>query len=108
MKNPMRGGLAPAAAEASADHSALPRRPRPTVTPTPHDITAMNAAPDIDVSGIHEAIHHVRTLKAEMASLGDVGIHVQHRGFSGSRAGGSGSIRSALNNGFASDGRHWT
>jgi len=40
-----------------------------------------------------------------MASLGDVGIH---RGFSGSRAGGSGSIRSALNNGFSSDGRHWT
>lgn len=93
---------------AATDPSLLVRKPRPTVTPTPHDITAMNASPAIDVSGIHEAIHHVRTLKSEMASLGDVGIDVQHRGFSGKRAGGAGSIRSALNNGFAADGRHWT
>jgi len=93
---------------ATTDPSLLVRKPRPAITPTPHDITALNAAPAIDVSGIHEAIHHVRTLKAEMASLGDASIHVQHRGFSGTHAGGAGSIRSALNNGFSSDGRHWT
>jgi len=93
---------------AATDPSLLVRKPRPAVPASAGRIEAMNAAPAIDVSGIHEAIHHVRTLKSEMASLGDASIHVQHRGFSGSRAGGSGSIRSALNNGFASDGRHWT
>ena len=88
----------------SAEHPLLPRRPAP-VAPHTDDIQAMNVAPAIDHSSIREALHHVRELKREMASLGSASIDVKHRGFGSRGAHSPGAVRTALNGNFTSDGR---
>ena len=88
----------------SAEHPLLPRRPAP-VAPHTDDIQAMNVTPAIDHSSIREALHHVRELKREMASLGSASIDVKHHGFGSRGAHSPGAVRTALNGNFTSDGR---
>ncbi len=94
---------------ARAQGSLLPRPERQSpVAPSGPRIEAMNAGVDFDHSGLDTAIAKVDTLHAKLRGLkatASIDINHNHKGDAGARPG---SLRTALNGGYASDGRSWT
>lgn len=94
-----------AAQQRDAERAVLPRRASISGPADVPERDVMTASLGFDHSSIREAIHHVRTLKAELASLGTASVSVRHSGFGHQGDHAPGAVRMALNGRFGSDGR---
>ena len=102
----MRRGDVGADAQRAAEQAVLPQKPPAGASAVPPE--AGTAGINMKVSGLEElreAHHHVDAIHRKVAGMGNMRIAAKVNSEGGSRPG---ALRTALNGGYASDGRGWT